>query len=294
MPPLEAETKINNSQLNHSINRFKATTNPRRLLGIGFEFLFLLMIVLAGTGCSDSCDDVACFNGGICVDGDCVCPEGWTGSDCSTPTSNSTSCESVEFNGYTYEVVAIGTQCWFAENLRSENYRNGDAIPGSLSDAVWTSTTTGAQTVYGKGSSVVQDGSDDEVANLANYGRLYNWYAVDDARGLCPTGWHVPTDAEWTTLTDFLGGSGIAMKSSPSDSPSWDGSNSSGFSALPGGYRYDYYGYFGNEGISGFWWSSSPAGSNGAWYRNLYSGSDNVTRYASSLRTGSSVRCVRD
>lgn len=285
--------------MNHSVNRFQATSNPRSFLGIGFEFLFLLMVSLAGTGCSDSCDDVACSNGGICVDGDCICPEGWTGSDCSTPTSNSTSCESVEFNGYTYEVVPIGTQCWFRENLRSENYRNGDVIPGNLSNAAWTSTTTGAQTVYAEGSIEVWD---DEVANLANYGRLYNWYAVDDARGLCPTGWHVPTDAEWTTLTDFLGYGGVAagdaMKSSPWDSPSWDGTNESGFSALPGGYRYVYGddGGFVSEGYDGFWWSSSPDGSSYAWNRSLTSGYDGVYRgnFNSSLRFGLSVRCVRD
>ena len=88
----------------------------------------------------------------------------------------------LEYQGYDYETVQIGDQCWFAENLRAENYRNGDAIPANLSDGEWDVTTTGAMTVY-----------EEEAANLEVYGRLYNWFAVDDARGLCPSGWNVPT-----------------------------------------------------------------------------------------------------
>ena len=91
----------------------------------------------------------------------------------------------VTYDGYTYDLVAIGDQCWFAENLRNEHYANGDAIPGDLSDVSGRSTTNGAQArLY----------NNDVQSNLADYGRLYNWYAVDDARGLCPSGWHVPTD----------------------------------------------------------------------------------------------------
>jgi uncharacterized protein (TIGR02145 family) len=203
----------------------------------------------------------------------------------------------VTFDGYTYALVGIGYQCWFAENLRSDHYRNGDAILGNLSNAAWISTTSGAQTVYGEGSSQVEYGSADEVANLATYGRLYNWYAVNDGRSLCPMGWHVPTDVEWTTLTDFLGGedfAGHAMKSSPSDSSSWDGSNLIGFSALPGGYRTGSYGFFNNEGNSGSWWSSSPSGSSHAWIRYLYSDYVNVFRSPNYQLFGFSVRCVRD
>jgi uncharacterized protein (TIGR02145 family) len=204
----------------------------------------------------------------------------------------------VTFDGYTYNLVGIGTQCWFKENLRSDNYRIGDAIPGNLSDAAWTSTTSGAQTVFGEGSSTVDGGSGDEVANLATYGRLYNWYAVNDARGLCPGGWHVPTDAEWTTLTDFLGGvfvAGHAMKSSPSDAPGWDGSNASGFSALPGGIRDGSGGSFFDEGYHGNWWSSSPNFSYFAWGRFLSSDDGYVDRpNGYGLNEGLSVRCVRD
>ena len=145
-----------------------------------------------------------------------------------------------------------------------------------------------------------------DASNLADYGRLYNWYAVDDARSLCPTGWHVPTDGEYMTLEMALGMSeadanstgwrgtdqGTQMKSSPSDDPSWDGTNTSGFSALAGGFRNDF-GDFNYEGYSGCFWSSSPGGTY-AWYRLLYSGLTGVNRYYSNRRFGFSVRCVRD
>jgi uncharacterized protein (TIGR02145 family) len=191
----------------------------------------------------------------------------------------------VTFDGHTYALVGIGNQCWFKENLRSDNYRNGDAIPGNLTDSQWTSTYSGAQTVY-----------NNDPANLETYGRLYNWYAVTNARGLCPVGFHVPTDNEWTVLENALGGSsvaGTALKSSASDSPPWDGSNSSGFSALPGGFRDFSSSYFSYLGSGGYWWSSSPNVWN-AWNRNLYSGYSYVARDYDSVRYGFSVRCVRD
>jgi uncharacterized protein (TIGR02145 family) len=203
----------------------------------------------------------------------------------------------VTFDGYTYDLVGIGTQCWFKENLRSDHYRNGDTIPGELSDSDWSSTTNGAQAVYGEGSSQVISGSSDEVANLATYGRLYNWYAVTDGRGLCPTGWHVPTDAEWTTLSDFLGGEGVAghaMKSSPSEAPSWNGSNMSGFSALPGGFRYHSSGGFHHGGTRGYWWSSSHELTTKALLREINSGYSYLFSYEDEIQSGFSVRCLRD
>jgi uncharacterized protein (TIGR02145 family) len=190
----------------------------------------------------------------------------------------------VTFDGYTYALVGIGPQCWFKENLRSDNYRNGDAIPGNLGNSSWQNTTSGAQAVY-----------NNDAANLATYGRLYNWYAVNDSRGLCPTGFHVPSDGEWYTLENFLGGSsvaGTAMKSSPSDIPSWDGSNTSGFSGLPAGDRSSD-GYFYDLGDYGFWWSSSPDGGN-AIARGLFSGYSFVSRNGYYPQNGFSVRCVRD
>jgi uncharacterized protein (TIGR02145 family) len=200
--------------------------------------------------------------------------------------------EVVRFDGYDYPTVAIGEQCWFKENLRSDHYRSGDAIPGNLTNDQWTSTSSGAQAVY-----------ENKPASLATYGRLYNWYAVNDARGLCPSGFHVPSDGEWMTLEMALGmtssqanetgwrgtDQGTQLKTS-----SWGGTNSSGFSALPGGDRFNDNGSFHLQGNYGYWWSSSPSGAY-AWYRYLGSGySSGYRDYTYGTRYGFSVRCVRD
>jgi uncharacterized protein (TIGR02145 family) len=210
--------------------------------------------------------------------------------------------EVVRFDGYDYPTLAIGEQCWFKENLRSDNYRNGDAIPGNLNDAKWTSTSSGAQTVYGEGSSDVYNGSSDEVANLVTYGRLYNWYAVNDPRGLCPSGFHVPSDGEWMTLEMALGmtssqATSTDMRGTDQGSQmkieSWGGTNSSAFSAFPAGVRGSDYANFNSQGGWGFWWSSSPDGLS-AWGRGLVGGSSQIYRSGSKLRAGHGVRCVRD
>ena len=208
---------------------------------------------------------------------------------------------SYTYEGHDYATVLIGGQCWFAENLRSENYADGSVIPAGLDAATWSATTAGAVTVYDEGGS-------NEGTNLATYGRLYNWYAVDDARGLCPSGWHVPTDGEFMTLEMELGMSytdansissanrgtdqGAQMKSSASDSPAFDGTNTSGFSGLAGGGRYND-GVFYSEGYFGIFWSASAYGT-GAWFRLLSGGYTEVYRYDDSRRFGFSVRCVRD
>jgi len=207
-------------------------------------------------------------------------------------------------DGYDYEVVTIGDQCWFAENLRSTVYGNGDVIPAGLTDGEWTSTTAGATAVYGEGSSTCVDNSPDidacdEAQSLAAYGRLYNWYAVDDARGLCPAGWHVPTDGEWTALETYLGANGHsgAEGTALRSTSGWDfygnGTDVFGFSALPGGARYYDYGAFDNAGGAGVWWSSSPDGGN-AWLRNLNGYFPDILRHSYFPRTGFSVRCLRD
>ena len=199
----------------------------------------------------------------------------------------------------TYDLVAIGDQCWFAENLRTEYYANGDVIPSSLDNAAWGSTTAGAVTVYGEGGL-------NEASNLEDYGRLYNWYATVDVRGLCPSGWHVPQDSELRTLEMELGMSesdangtgyrgtdqGTQMKSSASGLPAWNGTNTSGFSGLAGGLRH-HSGDFYVEGSNGSFWSASADGTN-AWSRILSGGDTEVGRNVSSQRTGFSVRCVRD
>ena len=212
------------------------------------------------------------------------------------PVSPSWSCgEAITYAGVGYSTVQIGDQCWFAENLRTTTYLNGDAIPQNLSDGDWFSTTSGAMAIY----------NDDLMAQTAS-GGLYNWYAVDDARGLCPSGWHVPTDGEWMTMEMALGMSeadanstgwrgtdqGTQMKTTYGWYDDGNGTNSSGFSGLPGGYRY-FNGSFYDAGYYGLWWSSSPDGSF-AWFRDLNYFDDDIFRSNNDRRSGFSVRCVRD
>jgi uncharacterized protein (TIGR02145 family) len=182
--------------------------------------------------------------------------------------------------------VKIGNQVWMEENLNVDHYRNGDPIPTGLSNNQWESTTQGAYAIY-----------NDDPANEKIYGKLYNWYAVYDSRGLCPTGWHVPSDAEWSTLETYLGGSDAAggkLKSTSGwKTPNTGATNSSGFNAVPGGDRVNggTYNYIGNYGS---WWSSSELGSGNAWVRGLYYNGSNVYRNYDGKRVGFSVRCVRD
>ena len=201
----------------------------------------------------------------------------------------------LSYQGYDYATVQIGGQCWFAENLRSENYRNGDAISAGLSDSDWYSTTSGAVTFYAESASL-----------LSEYGRLYNWYAVDDSRGLCPSGWHVPTDGEWMAMEMGLGmteleidtigwrgtDQGTQMKTTDKWSGGGNGTNSSGFSGLPGGFRYhegDWY----SQTFEGRWWSSTANGSQ-AWCRTLKHDNERVSRGYFEKQRGFSVRCIRD
>ncbi len=221
---------------------------------------------------------------------------------CEYPLGFNTCGDPVSYQGYDYATVQIGEQCWFAENLRNENYENGDAIPSNLSDSEWSSTTSGALAVYGEDAGCTDNSPDidacDPAQSLNEYGRLYNWYAVDDARGLCPSSWHVPTDGEWTVLTDHLGGvyeAGGQMKTTYGWSYNGvNGTNSSGFSGLPGGIHSGSNGSFFNAGLYGYWWSSSPLGSS-AWLRSLSHFDDDIVlvNYYNP-QNGLSVRCIKD
>jgi uncharacterized protein (TIGR02145 family) len=211
----------------------------------------------------------------------------------------------VAFGSRGYETVQIGDQCWFAENLRTTTYADGTAIPAGLTDGEWGSTTSGATAVYGEDGGGGCDNYSpdidacDEAQSLAEYGRLYNWYAVDDARGLCPSGWHVPTDGEWTVLETYItsqgfsGTEGTALKSTYGWFNSGNGTDDFEFSALPGGYRYYSVGYFDGAGYGGVWWSSSPSGGN-AWILGLSSFDPAIDRSPNDPRNGFSVRCLRD
>ena len=202
---------------------------------------------------------------------------------------------SVNFDGYDYETVQIGEQCWIAENLRTTVYADGTAIPEVTASDAWTGLSTGARCNY-----------DNDAINAMIYGRLYNWYAVNNESGLCPSGWHVPTDEEWTALETYLGANGhsgaegTALKSTSGWNLTGGGTDNFGFSALPGGRRDDYYGSFNHDGYDGWWWSSSPyssptsTGSGAAWVRNLAFNLPHIFRTYGSPRSGASVRCLRD
>lgn len=195
-----------------------------------------------------------------------------------------------DFDGNNYATVTIGTQVWMVENLKVTHYRNGEAIPNITDNAAWAASTTGAYSDY-----------NNTPANADTYGRLYNGFAVEDARNLAPTGWHVPTDEEWTTLTSYLGGemgAGTKLKATGIThwtSPNTGATNVVGFTALPGGTRdsYDGAGAFFVLGNTAGWWSSTTSTSE-AWKRYLYHDSANAIRDHGGKASGLSVRCIRD
>ena len=202
----------------------------------------------------------------------------------------------VTFDGYTYTSIVLGNgQEWMAENLRTTVYANGDPIPNQTYPNQWSSLTTGAWSHYN---------NDSQYENP--YGKLYNWYTVVDTRNVCPTGWHVPSDAEWSTFINYLdpnadGGNntntaGGKMKSTGTQywqDPNQDATNESGFSGLPGGYRY-FNGTFYSIGYYGYWWSSTEDAADYAWGRLL--GYDDCSVYRNDYvkQNGFSVRCLRD
>ncbi len=209
-----------------------------------------------------------------------------------------------DIDGNAYNTASIGTQCWMKENLKTITYQNGTPIPNVTDDNSWSNLTTGAYVWY-----------NNDISWKDPYGALYNWYAVTDPNGLCPTGWHIPGEDEWTALTDFIGGiaspNGNALKScrqvnnpygagcNTSEHPRWDyhsymhGSDNYGFSGLPGGTRFDS-GNFGYLGSISDWWSATEDSSSDAWIRRLKYNNGNVGIYTSDKRRGRSVRCLKD
>jgi uncharacterized protein (TIGR02145 family) len=228
-------------------------------------------------------------------------------------TYNSDNCGTItDADGNTYNTITIGTQCWMKENLKTTKYNDGTDIPNLSDNTAWAGSTTGAYCDYNNTSS-----------NSTIYGRLYNWYTVDNnvatkvqsngGKNVCPTGWHVPDDTEWTTLTDYLTNNGYGYEGSGSDigksiastsgwsasgTPGWIGNdqasnNISGFSALPGGYR-ELIGTFNVVGSDGCWWSSTEYTTPVAWRRVVTYANTDVYRDQSFKQLGSSVRCMRD
>lgn len=217
-----------------------------------------------------------------------------------------------DIDGNVYNTVLIGEQCWMKENLKTTKYRNNTPIeyPGSDNSA-WQNNTTGAYAWY-----------ENDISWKDSYGALYNWHAVNNANGLCPTGWHMSSDTEWTQLVDYVAaqgfpnsnvsnGAGNALKScrklnSPlggdcitNEHPRWEshgihhGIDMFGFSALPGGIRYANGGFY-NIGSHSLWWSSTEHSSASAWYRFVSFDSGSVNRSNFSNTYGFSVRCLRD
>jgi uncharacterized protein (TIGR02145 family) len=184
--------------------------------------------------------------------------------------------------------IVIGTQQWMNKNLDVAFYRNGDPIPQVTNAAAWAALTTGAWCYYN---------NDSTQGN--KYGKLYNWYAVNDPRGLAPQGWHIPSDAELTALETTLGGSSVAggkMKEAGTISwtnPNTGGNNNSGFAGLPGGYRYDDGSFF-VVGFNGFWWGATETSTTNAWFRFLDYFNGVLNRISGNKNYGLSVRCLRD
>ena len=195
----------------------------------------------------------------------------------------------VDIDGNFYSTVQIGNQLWMSENLKTTRYNNGDEIPTGLTDEEWQNATSGALAVY-----------DDNESNSDIYGRLYNWYAVVDNRGVCPENFHVPTDEEYTQLTIYLGGSEVAggkMKEAGLEhwnSPNAGATNESGFSGFPGGFR-NMSGNYVYVGSDGYFRSLSEYSSSQAWYHSLHYGNSVVYQdFNMSKQSGLSVRCVGD
>lgn len=193
-----------------------------------------------------------------------------------------------DIDGNTYATIRIGKQVWMAENLRTTRYRNGDPIANVQNHSQWISLTTGAWAHY-----------DNDTKFDVRYGKLYNWYAVADRRNVCPVGWHVPIDAEWSTLIKHLEGESAAggkLKATTLwEGPNIGATNGSGFSGLPGGCRLNIDGNFTGFGFYSYWWSVSESGVDNAWYRYTYSYSAGVTQSSYYLkRNGFAVRCVKD
>jgi uncharacterized protein (TIGR02145 family) len=250
----------------------------------------------------DYTDDCGVLNGdnSTCSD-DCGVPNGDNSTcldECGVPNGDNSTCfiscgNDIEHEGYDYSTVQIGEQCWFSENCRY--------LP-IVSDPSIDSTTEPHYSVYGyTGTDVTAAQATD---NYETYGVLYNWPAVM-TEGICPTSWHIPSDEEWLELEMSLGMSesealstgwrgspvGDYMKSTSGWNSNGNGSNSSGFTALPGGYRSSGGFYF--NGGNGSWWSASESGSY-SWIRVLFSSGDSVGRVNGIRHYGFSARCVRD
>lgn len=225
------------------------------------------------------------------------------------------------YNGYRYHTVAVGDQCWLVENLRTESFADGSPIPLVQDDSAWVAETLGARTMFVQTLTAVEQIVVDEIYDgdidlaveagldytdslefVSQYGYLYNWFAVEHPSGLCPTGWHVATWEDYNALANAAGGASVAgssLKSSESDVPAWDGTNSLGLSGLPGGVR-DMEGDYSLADEQGFYWSGGTSDAEGLYSDptqtvwQLGTSQQPFLYLAASPTVGTSVRCVRD
>jgi uncharacterized protein (TIGR02145 family) len=184
--------------------------------------------------------------------------------------------------------IKIGKQEWMTKNLDVTTFRNGDPIPEAKTHEEWQNARDNKQPSW--------CWYDNDPINGEKFGRIYNWFAVNDERGLAPSGWHIPSDDEWTALTNQLGGEALAggkLKSGEGWFENGNGTNDIGFNGLPSGFRnYNGSFYVINKGC--YWWSSQKNNGNSAWYRFLYYSDESVYRYNSNKGSGFSVRCIKD
>ena len=197
-----------------------------------------------------------------------------------------------DIEGNVYKTVTIGTQTWMAKNLKTTNYNDGKAIPLVADNAAWTNRDSIALT----NPAYYWYNNDSTYKNP--YGELYNGYAVKTGK-LCPTGWHVPTDTEWSELTTYLGGEDVAggkLKESGTshwETPNYGATNESGFKALPGGYR-SMDGIFNIINNGGSWWTSTDFNTERIWIRGMNTNIEHVFKGPDEKPEGFSVRCLKD
>jgi len=272
----------------------------------------------AGATCDDgSCDYSCCPGPGCCTDG---MYWDWDAQGCfiTNPTdSNLDGCtdlndlmdllaaygecalvefascgDLLEYQGYDYETVQIGEQCWFAENLRAENYTDGTSIPLNSIENPVSGPNPNYKCFYG-----------DDLSNVAENGMLYSWFASADSRGICPVGWHLPSLTDFEALTQEVGGVSNAGSALKAVYPTWNGNDDYGFTAIPSGY-FNWVtapyssdpGYFFIESYA-YYWSSESSGSNSAYYMILWSDQNSASLLPSNgnfAEDAMSVRCIKD
>lgn len=203
--------------------------------------------------------------------------------------SNPSDATVTDLDGNVYHTVTIGTQVWMKENLKVMHYRNGDPIPFVTDTTTWKGLTTGACCSY-----------DNFMGNANTFGMLYNGYAVADSRHICPAGWHVPVNAEWTILINYLGGAAVAggkMKETGTthwNNPNTGATNESGFTARAGGIRHSNDASFSGSGTQGIWWSATEPYTPYMTYYSLVNYNQTITTNVADKCGGLSVRCVKD